>query len=673
MGRVMARRNEIAQRRLERREDALWSRNLRIQDSNISAQYKDLDAADELRRKGAATVENIRDRARTDAERAAVTSVKPFADEEKRLLTAPRVAFTGATRADPNPLIVWHWKVVMPPTLRDRIGFTRADAGPIAGLRPGGGLGSSDSMPDLLAAAEPSLSGDPDFMSWAQTVADEWDDFARNYGSLLAKLRDDDWWASLCLAAGVAQCRTAPETLNGRFGTYERKVTLNVIPTFAGVDIGGTGLVLKIAHQTGDSGKTWVSKVDPVRAALKASGAPASGLTINENSTGDVILNFNDRDPFAGMIPESGHFDTDRMRSLLGVTASGEEAWVTWSGSSGMVIGGVPGSGKTASFLPIFGGMAGKASLFVFDGKSGFDLHPLRHIAQTYDRSGDIGAPLDTLRKLETLRAQRAEGMYKTLGANNFWNIPSRDRDRFQLTPVFVILDECQTWLDQSGMDKDEKTVSDEIRKLVRTLIQKGRSAGIVVVLTTQKPDSVSVPTVIRDNASLKVCFRVSTPEQAVTVLGRQAPGAPDPTEIRMDTKGRGVMETEGRGIVLFQAGYVSADELEQTLQRAPTAPDPFDVVDGLLGTDGNRAPTSSPGLPTTDPQPKPTRRSAKPRQVKPTPTTGDVPQTLDLSALTPEQRATLLRELLAAPVSETEAETPTPTTPTPNVKGVEL
>jgi S-DNA-T family DNA segregation ATPase FtsK/SpoIIIE len=87
-----------------------------------------------------------------------------------------------------------------------------------------------------------------------------------------------------------------------------------------------------------------------------------------------------------------------------------------------------------------------------------------------------------------------------------------------------------------------------------------------VTILTTQKPDATSIPTVIRDNAALKLCFRVSTPEQATTVIGTQAPGAPSPTSIPMSAKGRAVMETEGKGITMLQAGYVSPATLEEQL-----------------------------------------------------------------------------------------------------------
>ncbi|WP_067974914.1 P-loop NTPase family protein [Mycolicibacter icosiumassiliensis] len=367
---------------------------------------------------------------------------------------------------------------------------------------------------------------------------------------------------------GLTIDETYPDTVSGEYGPVDRKITVKDVPSLVSADITGAGLELTFKHRPGDSAKAWLSKLDVLRAGFKASGIDAHNLEIRETSDGAVKLVFNDKDPFDGLSQITHVFDADKGRSLLGITSDGEPAWITWNGSSGMVIGGVPGSGKTASMLPVFAAMAGQADLFVFDGKSGFDLDPLRHIAVVYDRSGDIEAPLGTLRDLESLRVSRTEQMYQSTGISNFWNIPLAQRKSAGLKPVFIVLDEVQTWLDTSGMSKEEKATSSEIQRLVRTLIQKGRSAGIVTILTTQKPDATSIPTVIRDNAALKLCFRVSTPEQATTVIGTQAPGAPSPTSIPMSSKGRAVMETEGKGITMLQAGYVSPATLEGQLSE---------------------------------------------------------------------------------------------------------
>ncbi|MDO3144234.1 FtsK/SpoIIIE domain-containing protein [Mycobacteroides abscessus] len=574
-------RRAAAYRRAERREDFMWQRGIKQQDARLDAIDRDERDAEREWEKLSEKVATIESRARQDAEKAVAEIQRQAASEEKRVLSTPLVRYSGAGHLRP-PLWVWHMKSSMPAALAARVGITGSEGGPLLVLRAGGGVAESDLARSVIAAELPEISGDPAFVGWSDQTVSLLPEVAQRY-SILEKLRDDDWMAHVLESAGITSTNTTTESVAGKYGVVERKVTTVTVPSLSDVRVTRTGLRLTFAHQPGRSAKDWNSKIDALRAGLKAAGLDASNMRISDGAGGTVVLHMNDVDPFSGQSPESGRFDVERGRSLLGITESGDECWITWNGSSGLVVGGVPGSGKTASLLPVLAGMAGKAELHVFDGKSGFDLHPLRHISSTYDRSGDIAAPLETLRKLDALRTARAEAMYAVLGANNFWNLTAEQKNKLDVKPVFIVLDECQTWLDQSGMDKEEKNASDEVRKLVRTLIQKGRSAGVVVVLTTQKPDATSVPTVIRDNAALKICFRVSTPEQAVTVLGRQAPGAPDPTEILMSNKGRGVMETEGLGIVLFQAGYRDPADLDSELSRCEPVEDQSAVAARLL------------------------------------------------------------------------------------------
>lgn len=569
-------------RRAEKREDFLWERHVKRADSRLDAIERDQDQAEREWEKLGERVAQIETKTRSDIEKAVAEITRQAASEEKRVLATPLARYAGAGFNRP-PLWVWHVKSSMPAALAQRVGIEAREGGPLLVLRAGGGVAETDLAPSVIRAELPELVGDAAFISWSDGIQTLLPEVAARY-SILELLRNDDWLVHLLESAGITTSSTVSESVQGTYGVVERKVTTTVVPSLTDVRVTRTGLRLVFAHQHGKSAKDWNSKLDSLRAGLKAAGLGADNMRIVDGQDGSVVLHMNDVDPFAGTVPDSGFFDAERGRSLLGITESGEECWLTWAGNSGLVVGGVPGSGKTASLLPVFAGMADKCELHVFDGKSGFDLHPLRHIASTYDRTGDIAAPLETLRKLDALRTARAEALYNTLGANNFWNLSQSQRDELGMKHVFCILDECQTWLDTGGMDKEEKGVADEVRRLVRTLVQQARSTGIVVVLTTQKPDVTTIPSKIRDNSALKICFRVSTPEQGITVLGRQAPGAPDPTEIRMSTKGRGVMETEGQGVVLFQAGYKEPSDLDAELSQHKPVEDQGRVAARLLG-----------------------------------------------------------------------------------------
>lgn len=591
----------------QRREEHLWKQSLREEEQ-----------ADQILLGLQAKVDDVLEKGRASAQRAADEISKPAAAEVKRILSQTITQYAGATH-NSKPIPVWSSRLAPPTDIRLRVhGIHRTDASPLLVLRPGGGVEPKDAVWRATARKNPSYKERADYREWARAarsaIADELDRYP-----IIHRLRDDDAMARFFDSVGLTLNTSRKETVDSPYGAVERTVTVVNVPSLTEVEIASDGLRLTYAHRAGDSAAAWkaASKVEALKAGFKNAGVNATNLQVQETVSGDVRLVFNDRDPFADIAGIEHVYDADRGRSLLGVTSSGREAWITWNGSSGMVVGGVPGSGKTASLLPVFAAMAGKCELHVFDGKSGFDLHPLQHIARIYDRSGDIAAPLETLRALDKLRVERAEALHTAAGVNNFWNMTQEQRERFGVTPVFLILDECQTWLDQSGMSKDEKVIAEEVKRLIRTLVQKGRSAGIVVFLATQKPDSVSIPTVIRDNAALKLCFRVSTPEQAVTVLGQQSPAAPSPTDIPMSAKGRAVMETEGQGIVLLQAGYKTPEQVDIDLRSARPVEDQAEVAARLSGKASRPASEPKTETPAEDAVEEQPKRRLTPEEVR--------------------------------------------------------
>lgn len=573
-------RRALAARRTEKREDFLWERGVKRADSRLDAIERDEDQAEKEWEKLGERVASIEARMRLDIEKALTEIVRQASAEERRVLSTPLARYSGAGFGRPATW-VWHIQAAMPSGLAQRVGIEARNGGPLLVLRPGGGVAESDLAPRVIATEMPELVGDPAFVGWSDQVMAVLPELAQRY-SVLEKLRNDDWLAGLLESAGITSSSTVAESVQGTYGVVERKVTTTVVPSLSDVRVTRTGLRLVFAHQPGKSAKDWNSKGDALRAGLKAAGLNADNMKVSDGDGGSVVLHLNDRDPFEDVEIQSGDWDDERFRSLLGVDSNGNQVWITWKGSSGMVVGGVPGSGKTASMLPCFAAMAGHAELHVFDGKAQRDLHPLRHIARTYDRSGDLDAPLETLRNLEKLRVMRGDALYESLKADNFWNVARADRERLGIKPVFVILDEAQTWLTMPS-DKEKKMFVAEARELVETLIRKGRSAGIVVVITTQKPSAASIPTDLRDNAALKLCFKVTTPEMAVTVLGQQASDAPSPTDIARSAHGRFVMETEGMGIVLGQAGYRTSSELEVMLSGREPVEDQFAVAARLL------------------------------------------------------------------------------------------
>ncbi len=163
-------------------------------------------------------------------------------------------------------------------------------------------------------------------------------------------------------------------------------------------------------------------------------------------------------------------------------------------------------------------------------------------------------------------------------GESNLWSVgPSRTHP-----VVVVVIDECQAYLDgKSFPTKESKAVGAEGDSIVRDLVKRGRSAGIIVILSTQRPTADSIPTSTRDNCGLRVCFSVRTREAAAAVLGEFSTES-DISPIGAPT-GVGVSSVDGAE-VRFRAPYLPDSVLRRYLrQTARLVANPLDLLSRAL------------------------------------------------------------------------------------------
>ena len=97
----------------------------------------------------------------------------------------------------------------------------------------------------------------------------------------------------------------------------------------------------------------------------------------------------------------------------------------------------------------------------------------------------------------------------------DYWTIDTKDRPKLLL----LVLDEAQAWFSPASSSKQDKAAAAEREALVRDLVQRGRSAGVLVVLATQRMTADTVPSGIRDICGVKMVGRVTRPEDTQIFL----------------------------------------------------------------------------------------------------------------------------------------------------------
>lgn len=391
-------------------------------------------------------------------------------------------------------------------------------------------------------------------------------------------------------------------------------------PTLIAVREERDGIAVAIRMVPGQGLPHWQKALSMLRSQLNE-----HRLTVEQIKPDVVSVSWHDLDPFAALssaLDQPRPYDTARDRSPLGVASSGTEAFIPWKNNPGMVGAGMGGSGKTGSLMGVFAGLAGYAEMHVFDGKGGEDMIPLKPAAAHFDNESELEPFVEHVEGLVELMKTRMRGMRAWTGESNFWAASYEKRAALGLHPVFLIVDECQTFYSDQGLEKDEKVLVSRARKAVRTLIQKGRAAGFVTINITQKPESSSIPTIIRDTSPLRIAFRLKDPGAVGVILPSLSDDDASPAQIPETARGRCVIEVEGEGHQLVQTYFVPELTAVEVLAHAPRVPDQLAVAKRL---GGSHTPTPEP--PTVDmSKPEPVEHTApEPTPFIPptTPTTG--------------------------------------------------
>lgn len=162
-----------------------------------------------------------------------------------------------------------------------------------------------------------------------------------------------------------------------------------------------------------------------------------------------------------------------------------------------LLIGGVPGSGKSVLLHSIILSLiANKAHLYLVDPKM-VEFNCYQNNKQVKMLIHSIEECYELIYNLIDIMNERFQIM-KDAGVRNLFEY-NLDRPQKKLAPLVVMIDE---WADIVLQDN-------KIQKPLCVIAQKGRAAGISVVLATQRPSSNVISGLIKANFSGRISLRV--------------------------------------------------------------------------------------------------------------------------------------------------------------------
>ncbi|NNN13009.1 MAG: hypothetical protein HKL81_04570, partial [Acidimicrobiaceae bacterium] len=189
----------------------------------------------------------------------------------------------------------------------------------------------------------------------------------------------------------------------------------------------------------------------------------------------------------------------------VGIDEDGE-AVAAYLPENSLLAGGEPGAGKSVFLNLLLCHICRDPSVqfFIFDGKPP-ELACWKPLCEGFADT-DVDQAIVLLDRIRDLMADR----YRRLGQLGLRKVTPECGLGF----VVVVVDELPYYI-ASG--KAGKEFGDKFRDLQA----RGRAAGIIIILTAQKPSSDNVPTSIRDLVTLRVAFRCSTRDASDTILGQ--------------------------------------------------------------------------------------------------------------------------------------------------------
>ncbi len=246
----------------------------------------------------------------------------------------------------------------------------------------------------------------------------------------------------------------------------------------------------------------------------------------------------------------------------IGIDEDGETVSVDLAEHS-FLLGGEPGSGKSimlANFLAYLV-QDPTVHLYIFDGKPP-ELLSWKPLAKGFAGT-DINAAIEMLESLHVLMKER----YKILENLTVKKITAD----LEVPLVVVIIDELPFYL----RNPDAKAAKEFYGKL-QDLIARCRAAGIVVILSAQKPSTDAVPSLLRDLVSVRLAFRCSTSDASDTILGGGwATRGFSASSISLGDRGVGLILGESSVPIAFRSFWLDDETQSEVIDAALEFRDP--------------------------------------------------------------------------------------------------
>lgn len=267
------------------------------------------------------------------------------------------------------------------------------------------------------------------------------------------------------------------------------------------------------------------------------------------------------------MTPERGalYLSGPSWTPYIGWDVYGNDICLSLENKAGVLVSGVPGSGKSAVIIRVTAELlASGAQVHLVDLKGGGDYQAVAPWCRS--TAFDLDGALRVLHRVDNELRRRVKEL-TAAGEANYWRWPAEARP-----PLLVlIVDEVQEGC--VAFDKQEKDKATEFARRLTSVVKRGRSAGVAVIIGSQKVTADALPTGLRDVLEVRVCGRQLSAEAARAAMGVLPDDGPRPDRLPAGVPGRMVLAGAGDPFVFQAAPPQSAQTVADALYGVLGAP----------------------------------------------------------------------------------------------------
>jgi S-DNA-T family DNA segregation ATPase FtsK/SpoIIIE len=183
-----------------------------------------------------------------------------------------------------------------------------------------------------------------------------------------------------------------------------------------------------------------------------------------------------------------------------------------------MLIGGDTGTGKSRLLLVLLTNLIqSNVDLYLLQARKN-DLGVFQNCRQVRAFSKSIEDILNSLIEIDRICQHREQLIDNTKG---IYNIEDFNKVAcYKLKYIYVVIDEFSFLNVSKGDSKSDKAIKYECLKYIKSIVNVGRSSGVFLITSLQKPTNDSIPTDIKAQLTTRISMTIKDTATSLVVMG---------------------------------------------------------------------------------------------------------------------------------------------------------